>query len=273
MDFQRIISPSNPRIREAVAARESGRKKGRSTFVVEGPHLIEMAVGAGAEIGPVFFTGSFSSRKEGRGMLEILSRKMPDVFEVSPRLLNRIADTETPQGVVAVVKYYPPSFDDLRLGGRPLITVADGVQDPGNLGTIIRSSDAAGADCVILLPGTCDPFMPKTIRATAGSIFNIPIVRADDVAGVLKWLKEKTIRLAVTASDGKQTIFEARLDIPVAFALGNEAHGASEQIRKAADMLLRIPIYGRAESLNVATSAAICLYEAVRQRSRTSRLE
>lgn len=107
--------------------------------------------------------------------------------------------------------------------------------------------------------------MPKTVRATAGSLFNIPIIRAD-AAEFLGWLKEKTLKLVVTSADGPKTIFEEALDIPLAFVFGNEARGVSDQIRKSADMFVRIPIYGKAESLNVAVSAAICLYEAVRQR-------
>ncbi len=265
MDFRVITSPSNPQIKEATAARESGRKKGLSTFIIEGPHLTEMALGAGAEIRSVFFTGGFGSKREGREMLKTLSKTTRDIFEVPPRLLNKIADAETPQGVVAVVTYFPVALDKLQLDVVPLLAVADGIGDPGNLGTLIRTADAAGADGIILLPGTCDPFMPKTIRATAGSIFNVPVVLADR-AGLTEWLRQKRIRLAVTSADAPKSVFDTDLDLPVALVFGNEARGVSDSIREEADMLLRIPIHGRAESLNVAASAAICLYEAVRQR-------
>ncbi len=249
--------------------RETGSKKGRSTFIIEGPHLIESAIAAGAEIDRVFFTDSFGSGIKGLEMLKTLSKITRDIFEVAPRLLNKIADTETPQGVVAIVTYFPLALDKLCLPGIALLVVADGIQDPGNLGTIIRTADAAGAGCVILLPGTCDPFMPKTIRATAGSIFNIPVVSAD-AGALLEWLEERAIRLAVAAADGRETIFGAALDIPLAFVFGNEARGVSDRLRGNADLILRIPIYGKAESLNVATSAAICLYETVRQRKKKS---
>jgi TrmH family RNA methyltransferase len=265
MNFPKITSPSNAQIKEAVVIRETGRKKGHSTFIIEGPNLIESALSTGAEIDRVFFAGSFGSRREGRETLKMLSQKTRGIFEVTPRLLNKIADTETPQGVVAVVTYFPPALENIRLEGPPLLVVADGIQDPGNLGAIIRTADAAGADGVILLPGTCDPFMAKTVRATAGSIFSIPIVHAEEI-GLLEWLREKKIHLAVTAADAPLSIFTADLGLPVALVFGNEAHGVSETLRKAADLIAKIPIYGKAESLNVATSAAICLYEAVRQR-------
>ncbi|MDO9288788.1 MAG: RNA methyltransferase, partial [Thermodesulfovibrionales bacterium] len=148
----------------------------------------------------------------------------------------------------------------------PLIVIVEGVQEPGNLGTIIRTADAAGADAVIILEGTCDAFSQKTIRATAGSIFNIPIVYAE-TDKLLEWLKAKKISLAATSLDAKKSIFNTDLKKPLAFVFGNEAHGVSAEIKKNADVILKIPIFGKAESLNVSASAAICLYEAVRQRS------
>jgi TrmH family RNA methyltransferase len=265
MHCPKITSPSNPQIKEAVTIRESGRKKGGGTFLIEGLHLIESAIRAGAEIDRVFFTDSFSARREGGEMLKTLAKTNRSMFQVGPRLLNKIADTETPQGVVAVVTYSSLALDQLRLDDPPLIAVADGIQDPGNLGTIIRTSDAAGADGVLLLPGTCDPFMSKTVRATAGSIFNIPVVHTDR-PDLLEWISEKRIHLAVTAADAPKSVFDVDLDVPVAFVFGNEARGVSERLRKAADLVVKIPIHGKTESLNVATSAAICLYEAVRQR-------
>ena len=141
----------------------------------------------------------------------------------------------------------------------------DGVQEPGNLGTIIRTSDAVGADAVIMLKGTCDAFMQKTIRATAGSIFNIPIIYSG-TDKFLEWLKLNGIMLVATALDSGKSAFDAGLENPIAFVFGNEAHGVSSEIKKKADLILKIPIYGKAESLNVSASAAVCLYEAVRQR-------
>jgi TrmH family RNA methyltransferase len=269
MDYRKITSLSNPQIKEAVTIREAGRKKGRSTFLIEGVHLIESAIRAGAEIDRVFFTGSFSAKREGQGILKTLAKTNRNVFEVAPRVLNKIADTDTPQGAVAIVTYFSPALATLQLEEPPLIVVADGIQDPGNLGTIIRTSDAAGAGGVLLLPGACDPFTSKTVRATAGSIFNIPVVQTDR-QNLLEWIGKRKIHLAVTAADAPNSVFDADLGVPVALVFGNEARGVSESLRKAADLIVKIPVYGKAESLNVATSAAVCLYEAVRQRRKTS---
>jgi len=164
-----------------------------------------------------------------------------------------------------VVSCQPVKPGELALQQTALIVVIDEIQDPGNLGTIIRTADAAGTDAVFLLPGTCDAFMPKVIRATAGSIFHVPLVSAESDV-LMAWLREKKILLAITAADAEEDIYSADLSVPLAIVFGNEARGVSSRMKKAADRSLRIPIFGKAESLNVATSAAICLYEVVRQR-------
>lgn len=227
-----------------------------------------MAAASGAEIKRIFFTKDFKSGNER--FLRHLSKKAPDLIETTDDILSRLSDTETPQGVVAIASYRPFQLHELRLKKIPLVVVADGIQDPGNLGSIIRTSDAAGTDAVIMLQSTCDAFMPKVIRSTAGSIFNIPIVHSD-ADGLIRWLKEKHISLFVTDIAASETVYEADFRRPLAFVFGNEAHGASEGIKHKADAILSIPILGRAESLNVASSAAICLYEAVRQRTGKNR--
>jgi TrmH family RNA methyltransferase len=242
MILNKITSQSNTSIKEAFAIKKKRSKYNHNSFLIEGPHLVEMAIASGIQINKVFLTKSFSTRTE------------------TQKLLRK-----------TVVTYKPSLIDELSLINKPLIVLIDGVQDPGNLGTILRISDAAGADAVIILPGTCNAFMPKTIRATAGSIFNIPIIYAEQ-APLLKWLRDRNIQLAITSPDQEESLFDVNLTKPTAFVFGNEAHGVSEQIRKAGDLFLSIPIYGKAESLNVATAAGVCLYEAARQR-RTNHLD
>ena len=267
MNYPKITSIANPKIKELLDIK---RRKGRdrhSPFLIEGLHLIEMALNSGSQINDVLFSASFSSKKNGQQFLKRLSKHTKNIFEVSGHVIARIADTETTQGIIAVAACRSLLLEDLRLGAEVLIVVIDGVQDPGNLGAIIRTSDAAAAEAVILLPGTCDAFMQKTVRSTAGSIFNIPVIYAD-LQALLKWLRLNKIKLAVTSLDSDRTVFEERLEGPLALAFGNEAHGVCKEIISAADLLLKIPIYGHAESLNVAAAAAVCLYEAVRQRTK-----
>jgi TrmH family RNA methyltransferase len=265
MEFLRITSAANPRIKEAVRLRERRHAGGENLFIIEGLRIIETALEAGVYIREVFFTNHFESRREGRSILKTLERKGANIFETTEHLLNKITETETPQGIAAVVSHEISSLDSFPARKNPLYAVSDGIQEPGNLGTIIRTADAAGVDAVILLGGTCDVFIPKVIRATAGSIFHVPIAHAKAETFV-RWLRDMKIKLAATSADADKSVFNTGLDGPVAFAFGNEAHGVSEMIRKSADICLKVPIYGNAESLNVATSAAVCLYEAARQR-------
>lgn len=257
----KITSLSSPLIKEAIKEKKNRRQ---NNIFIEGLRLLETAVDSGGEINRVFYTKTFKSENEK--FLSQISRKSNDLIETTDNILSRLSDTETPQGIVAIASYMPFQLHELKLKTMPLLVVADGIQDPGNLGTIIRTSDAAGADAVIVLQGTCDVFMPKAIRSTAGSIFNIPVVYSDR-DDLIRWLKEKQISLFVTDVIASETVYDLDLSRPLAFVFGNEAHGASEGIKDKADAVLSIPILGRAESLNVASSAAICLYEAVRQRT------
>jgi TrmH family RNA methyltransferase len=269
MNYTRITSSSNPRVKEAVALRK--KRSGREPrFLIEGPHLAEMAVSSGATIHEVFFTDIFGSKKDGQKLLRRLSKYTEKIFEVTEHLINKITATDNPQGIAAVASCKAAVIDELPPGNNPFLIVIDGVQDPGNLGTIIRTSDAAGSDAVILLPGTCDPFVPKTIRSTAGSIFNEPLIFMD-TASSLDWLHSRNIRVAVTAADAGRSVFDEDLTGGLALVFGNEAHGVSRTMKGFADLTLRIPIYGKAESLNVAAAAAVCIYEAVRQRKTQSR--
>lgn len=265
MNYSRITSSANPKIKEVMDIKRRKSRAEHASFIIEGPHLLEMALAADTSISEVFFTEVFGRKDEGQRTLRRLSKCTGRIYEVADHLLHKLAETETPQGIIAVATHSPLPLNGLPLRDNPLMVVSDGIQDPGNLGTIIRTADAAGADGVVILPGTCDVYMQKAIRATAGSIFNVPIAHAA-VDELLDWLRAHKIHLAVTASGAENFFFEAGLDKPVAFVFGNEAQGVREDLKRAADMVLSIPIYGRAESLNVAASAAICLYEAVRQR-------
>ncbi len=255
---KRITSPDNPVIK---GLRRIGKARaGRRAFIVEGPHLIVSALDASAEVKQVFFAEGF----KGRGLLRRLSALPVEMYEIPVSLIRRLSGTETPQGVFAVVSLKQARLDELGPDERDLIAVSDGVSDPGNMGTLIRAADAAGADAVLALPGSCDPFMPKALRASAGSVFNIPVVHTDS-GEFLEWAKKNRIRLVFTAGDAEKSIYEADLSGPLAFIFGNESRGVSPALRDASSMGLRVPIFGKAESLNVAVTAALCLYEARRR--------
>ena len=265
MRYIKITSTANPLIKEALKIKEKRVRFKHEAFLIEGPHLIETTLSSSAvEIKKVFFTDEFSAKREGQRILRQISKRDIDPVETSVSILSKLADTETPQGIVAVVSYRAIGLDEIKFKGIPFLVVCDGIQDPGNLGTIIRASDAAGADAVIILPGTCDAFMQKTIRATAGSLFNIPVIYSEPQM-LFDYLNSRNIEMYAADVHAKTSIYEAGFKKPAAVAFGNEAHGVSGKLLKRANGI-KIPIIGKAESLNVAMSASICLYEVVRQR-------
>ena len=263
-----ISSPSNPLVKEILKIK-AGKKTGQEgRCIIEGPHLIEMALSSQAAIERVLFIAEFLARRDGRRLLRSLMGKVPagGIIEMSGSVIDRLSDTETPQGILAVVVFGATAPEDLIIGDSPLVVICDGIQDPGNLGSLIRVSDAAGANAVFILPGTCNPYLPKVIRSTAGSIFHIPLVPIGPEACV-DFLRTHHIPLAIADVRGAVSLFDADLTGPLALAFGSEARGAGRVLREKADVLLKIPIVGKAESLNVAMAASICLYEAVRQRT------
>jgi TrmH family RNA methyltransferase len=256
MAKKRIESPKNPLVKEALLVRD---RRGREAFWAEGPNLLAAALEARglSRILRVFATGEFMARKAG--LVRRLSESGAEMVEVTEGVFKKLSSTEAPQGIAAVSAYTPPALEEIEFGG--VTVVLDGIRDPGNLGAIVRTADAFGADCVVLLPGTCDAFSPKALRATAGSVFHLPLIQAEREP-LVSVLKRKGVQLVMTGPRGGVGLREADLAPPLAFVFGNEARGISPEVRKAADLAVKIPIMGKAESLNVAASAAVCLYEA-----------
>ncbi|MBI4822713.1 MAG: RNA methyltransferase [Nitrospirae bacterium] len=260
----KIESLSNPLIKDALSIKNLRSKYKHEAFIIEGPHLIEMAVNARVALKRVFITEEFAREKKYKKLLDA-EKLGTEIFEVNEGIFKKLSDTETPQGILAIASYKPKGINDITFKKQAFVVISDGIQEPGNLGALIRTSDAVGADTVIVLPGSCDIFMGKTLRASAGSIFNIRIVYAD-VETLLRWIMDRGIKLIITYLKAGQSIYDADLTIPLAFVFGNEAKGVRKRLRESSSLALKIPIYGKAESLNVGVSAGICLYEARRQR-------
>jgi TrmH family RNA methyltransferase len=185
-----------------------------------------------------------------------------EVIFTTEAVLDAMADTVTPQGIVAVARQSPTSLRDVFAASPRLVAICEEVRDPGKLGTIIRAADAAGADAVVLTGRTVDPYNPKVVRATTGSLFHLPVAVGVDLAVVVQ--KAHAAGVQVIAADVGGGDFLAARDVlakPTAWLFGNEARGLEDDALALADLALRLPIYGAAESLNLATAASVCLYE------------
>ena len=244
-------------------------------FLAEGPQAVREAVDRAGTVLEVFVTREAAARHP-----EILAAAVAagtPVHQVSGAVMSALAQTVTPQGLVAVCAVLDRPLSEV-LGTRPaLVAVLAHARDPGNAGTVIRTADAAGADAVLLTGDSVDPYNAKCVRASAGSLFHLPVSVGGTVGADLPALREAGLR--VLAADGHSTLDLDRatddglLDGPTAWVFGNEAWGLPESTRALADEVVRVPIHGRAESLNLATAAAVCLYASARAQRRGRRGE
>jgi len=253
-----ITSAQNPRIKWLKALQSQARlRREEKTFVVEGVRLVEEALAAGWAARLVIHTEELSER--GRKVLEGFAEQGAQIEAASEPVLRAASDTRTPQGLLAALEWR-----DLPLPPKPnFVLIPDQIQDPGNLGTMLRSAHAAGAQAALLPPETTDAFAPKALRAGMGAHFRLPIHSLDWEA-IRQYLAGVTILLA--AVDEGLAYTRADLRAPLALIVGSEAQGASREAHQAAAGCLHIPLPGRSESLNAAVAAGILMFEVVRQR-------
>jgi TrmH family RNA methyltransferase len=233
-------------------------------MVVEGAELLSVALDAGVAVESVYVAPEGRDNPVVTAVVARAFEAGSRVFDLEPGVLERVADTVTPQPVLAVVGFEPPELGALRQAD--LVVVCTDVRDPGNAGTLIRTADAAGAGGVVCCDGTVDPYNPKTVRASAGSVFHLPIVAGGEAVAVLERLGGWGLRtLGTVVRDG---VDYADIDLTdrVALVFGNEAAGLSAEVLAALDEAVTIPMAGRAESLNVSVSAAVLCFEVLRQR-------
>lgn len=238
--------PAVQRLRRLLGRRSARWEDG--AFVVEGTILVEEVVAAGWEIEAQFVSPGADPVPGADSV----------VNELAPHVMERVASTEAPQPVLAVVRMRDQRITDLT--GKALVVVCDRIADPGNLGTILRSCEAAGVDGVVLVTGSVDPYNPKVVRASAGALFHVPVIA--DVA--LHELQHLQLPLVGTSSHTGLPFTAADLATPFALVMGSEAHGVDPQL--PIDSWLTIPHVGRAESLNVAMATTVVVFEAARQR-------
>ncbi len=232
--------------------------------MVESIKVLDEALDAGAGIETVFV----ASGALGEPVAQRARTLGHPVFELAPGVLERVAGTAAPQPVLAVLPFVDAPLS--RLQGADLVVVAVDVRDPGNAGTVLRSAEGAGVGGVVLCEGTVDLYNPKTVRASAGAMFHLPVVLGGPAAEVISTLSNSGLRCLATSSATGVDYAEADLTTPTAFVFGNEANGLDAELGDLVDGWLTIPMTGRTESLNVGVAAAILCFEAARQRRRAT---
>ncbi|MCK8681259.1 TrmH family RNA methyltransferase [Streptomyces lichenis] len=271
-----LISPRSPRV---TAARRLAKRTFRSKerlFIAEGPQAVREAVahrgpGTAAGTGEPTLVELFTTVEAAERYADIVAAARAAgarVHHASADVLADVSQTVTPQGLLGVCRFLDSPFAEV-LAARPrLVAVLANVRDPGNAGTVLRCADAAGADAVVLTDASVDLYNPKAVRASVGSVFHLPVAVGVPVEQAVAGLREAGVRVLAADGAGERDL-DAELDAgtmgtPTAWVFGNEAWGLPEETRALADAVVRVPIHGRAESLNLATAAAVCLYGSAR---------
>ena len=280
-----ITSVNNQRVKEVANLKQKKFRAESGTFFAEGLRAVNEALQY-ADVTDLFFVKTEES-KLGE-VIKHAEEKGVRLYQVDDKVMTKLSDTKTPQGVLAVIRMPATRLQQLQpafvakkrsvgngndtatalpdVDNNAPVVILDRIQDPGNLGTVIRTADAAGAMGIVLLEGCVDAFSPKVVRASMGSLFHLPVVQEVSAEEALTWCYGHGYEPAATAMTGASNLYKTDLSRKMAFILGNEANGVSEELQAAAETLLFIPMAGLAESMNVAMAAGIILFEGLRQR-------
>jgi TrmH family RNA methyltransferase len=254
-----ITSTQNRRVSAAARLRKRGLREQDRRFLVEGAQAVGEAVEAGV-VETVFHVPGSAGRVPA--VVQDARRSGANVLEVAPAVMAHLTSAVSPQGLVAVARFVDVDVAALPVTG--LIPVLCSVRDPGNAGTILRAADAAGAAAVVVTRDSVDVYNPKAVRASAGSLFHVPVAQGVDPREAVAVLRRGGARVLAAAADGDVPMYRADLAGPTALLLGNEAWGLPPEIRALADQTVRVPIHGGAESLNLAVAAALLMFESAR---------
>lgn len=264
-----ITSAQNPKVKKLMLLQQkSSERRKEGLFVVEGVRELLHCIHAGFEVDTLFYCPSLMQGYEGEAEVKALASQVRS-FEVSPQVYGKMAYRGTTEGAIAEMKVRALGLDDLRLPPSPLIMVLERVEKPGNLGAVLRSADAAAADAVIVCDPLTDLFNPNLIRSSIGAIFTVPTVACPS-EDCIAFLKKRGISILTAQLQDSHLYYDVDMKKPTAIVMGTESTGLTNIWRNAADAHIRIPMKGRLDSLNVSVSAAILLFEAVRQRDPTS---
>lgn len=261
-----IESRRNTIIKERIKLQQKKYRQKTGCFLVEGIRLVEEALTAG-RLAEAFVDETLGQTERGRQLLQSLAENAVVSYQVTREILRDLAETESPQGIVGVASQIQEKIAALQLS-HGLIIILDGIQDPGNLGTIWRTAWAAGVDAIFCLPGTVDPYNGKTVRATMGGVFHVPVFCGEEIewTTIQQWAKARGFQLVAGLLGASQHHYEVTYGKRVALIIGNEAKGLLTVAPAELDNLVQIPLIEGAESLNAAVASGILVYEVLRQR-------
>ncbi|MGM0471430.1 MAG: TrmH family RNA methyltransferase [Bacillota bacterium] len=260
-----ISSLQNSKVKYLRSLYRKKYRREEEQFVLEGSRIISDALQAGVDIKQVFYSDQFLYNQANQKLLEQLQAETT-VFELTDSLLDQVADTTNPQGIIAVVDYPQFNADEFLAADNDFFLVVDQIQDPGNLGTILRTADGAGVDGVFLLKGTVDLYNLKTVRATMGSLFRLPVFKLESPNQLAEVLQSQDVQLVVGDIEADDYYYELDYSRPTAVVVGNEGNGPQAETLSLADQKIKVPLAEGIDSLNAAIASGVIMYEVVRQR-------
>ncbi len=266
MPRTRITSFHNPHLKEVQRLRESKSRKSTGLSLVEGLREVSLAKKAGVSFKKLFICPEIIKSYQEEGLVEGFEAEGISIVEISKEIFAKISFGDRMEGMLAVCQ--PPilRLEDLKLKKNSLLVIVEGVEKPGNLGAILRTCDGAGVDGLLVCDGQTDLYNPNVIRASIGTVFSLPTVQTTNEAA-LKFFKDRKVKMCATTPQTEKFYTQVNFRIPIAIVLGSEEKGLSEFWLKNADMKVKIPLRGIADSLNVSTTAGIIIYEVLRQRN------
>lgn len=268
---RQITSTQNPYIKNvALLVHKARERRPRGLFVAEGFREVELALRNGFRAEALFFDEGLTDESRIEELAALAGEPRPELIRVNKAVFEKIAYRTSVANVVGLFQLRERTFNDIRLTHAPLLLVVEHVEKPGNLGAMLRTADAAGVHGVIVCDPRTDIFNPNTIRASLGAVFSVPVVATDNET-TLQWLRQNHIRVIATSLEASRPLYDCDLTKPTALVLGAESEGISEFWQQHADERVIIPMSGQVDSLNVSASAAVVLFEAVRQRRSNTR--
>lgn len=269
MRLRHIDSPRNAEIRTLLRLRERRERDREKLFLIEGRREVERAFQAHLQFKAIYICRELQAPAGMTEVFEELALLGVETVELSRAAFDRLSQRQNPDGVIALAATWQLQPADVPVPGDGLVLVVDGLEKPGNLGALLRSADAAAVDAVFVTGGGTDLFNPNVIRASMGSLFTRPVLAVDTPA-LLAWLRKRNFRITATSPGATLSFWAADYSGGLAIVLGTEHAGLPEVWQQAADQLVVVPMHGIADSLNVATTGALLLYEALRQRQKAA---
>ncbi|MGO1369614.1 MAG: TrmH family RNA methyltransferase [Senegalia sp. (in: firmicutes)] len=259
-----IKSSSNKIIKEVKSLDNKKNRFKKGLFIIEGIRIIEDAIKSHEDIKYILYSDKLFDVKNGKELFNYVGNEY-ETYKIDHNLFKDISDTENTQGIIAVLSMKNHEIKDMIKDGT-FIVILDKLQDPGNMGTIIRSADALGASGIIVSKGSVDIYNQKVLRSTMGSLFHMPIVQLEDTKEVILGLKNNNVKILATTLNHAKYCYDINLKEDIAIVIGNEGNGLDEEICDLSDENIIIPMDGKSESLNVAMASSIIMYEVLRQR-------